>query len=53
MPWSFLETAVLDAKPELTGRDVHSLRWVSIVAWWLHHVSFAGAAPLCGYCCYW
>src|SRR5882672_7679479 len=39
-----LETAVLDAKPEHTGRDVDSLRWVSIVAWWLHYVSFAGAA---------
>src|SRR5437016_1720244 len=39
-----LETAVLDPKPEHTGRDVDSLCWVSIVAWWLHHISLAGAA---------
>jgi hypothetical protein len=48
-----LKTAVLDAKPEQTGRNVNSLCGVSIVAWWLHRVSLAGAARLCGYCCCW
>jgi hypothetical protein len=36
-----LETTVLDPKPEHTGRDIDSMGWVSIVAWWLHHISFA------------
>src|SRR5690349_4907856 len=48
-----LETAVLDAKPEHTGRNVDSLGWVGIVAWWLHYGSLAGVAHLCGYCCCW
>ncbi len=48
-----LKTAVLDAKPEQTGWNIHCLCGVSIVAWWLHHVSFAGATHLCGYCCCW
>jgi hypothetical protein len=48
-----LETAVLDAKPEPTGRNVHRLGWVSIVAWWLHHVSLAGVAPSWSWCPMW
>jgi hypothetical protein len=48
-----LETAVLDPKPEHTSRNVDSLGWVSIVAWWLHHGSLASVAHLCGYCCCW
>jgi hypothetical protein len=39
-----LETAVLDPKPEHTGRDVGRLCWVSVVAWWLHYISLTGAA---------
>ena len=55
-----LKTAVFDAKSEYAGRNIDSLGWVSIVAWWLHHVSLVGAAyplvlasHLCGYCCGW
>jgi hypothetical protein len=36
-----LEPAVLDPKPEHTGRDVGRLCGVSIIAWWLHQVSLA------------
>ena len=48
-----LKTAVLDTKPEPTGRNVNSLCWVGIVAWWLHDVSLAGVPYLCGDCCHW
>jgi hypothetical protein len=48
-----LKTAVLDAKSEHTGRNVDSLGWVGIVAWWLHHGSLVGVAHLCDYCCCW
>src|SRR6266540_4292150 len=39
-----LEPAVLDPKPEHTGRDVGRLCGVSIIAWWLHQVSLASVA---------
>jgi hypothetical protein len=48
-----LQPAVLEAKSELAGWNIHRLCGISIVARWLHPVSFAGAVRLCGYCCCW
>jgi len=48
-----LKMAVLDPKPEPTGRNVNSLCWIGIVAWWLHHLSLADVTYFCGNCCHW